>query len=51
MSFFHIFAVKSASLCEDSLGDQVQVLSPKWLAEEISQEHYNALCLYEEIDE
>lgn len=34
-----------------SLGNQVQVLSPKWLAEEISQEHFNAFCLYEETDE
>ena len=34
-----------------SLGDHAQVLSPQWLAKEVSREHYNALCLYEEKDE
>ncbi len=29
------------------MGDQVQVLSPEWLADEVCQRHYDALCLYE----
>lgn len=30
-----------------SLGDQVKVLSPQWLADEIAQIHYDAVCLYD----
>ena len=29
------------------MGDQVQVLSPDWLADEVCQRHYDTLCLYE----
>jgi hypothetical protein len=32
-------------------GDHAQILSPQLLAKEVSREHYNALCLYEEKDE
>ena len=34
-----------------SFGDQLKVISPEWLAKEVCQEHYNTVCLYEEIDE
>lgn len=30
------------------LGENVKILSPEWLAEEIGNEHYFAACLYEE---
>ena len=29
------------------MGDSVQVLSPKWLADAVFQQHYDTLCLYE----
>ena len=33
-----------------SLGDQVQVLSPQWLATEVCDEHYRTVCMYQESD-